>query len=124
MSPRWLFLRISRTSASGVETDHQVSDYILYQNYPNPFNAGTAINYQLSAVSEQTTDHSPLITLKIYNLLGQEVNTLVHGIQSPGCYTITWDGRNSTGAPVPGGVYFYRLRVGSFCETKKMILLK
>ena len=62
--------------------------------------------------------------LKIYNTLGQEVKTLISGQQPAGFYTLTWDGANNTGARVASGVYMYRIKVGDFTDTKKMILLK
>jgi len=95
-------------------------EYALEQNYPNPFNPETSIQY--SVVSDQSiTQH---ITLKIYNLLGQEVRTLVDEAQAAGYYTVMWDGRDRSGSDVPSGVYFYRLQAGLFSETHRMILLK
>ena len=94
-----------------VKSVNTPSGYSLSQNYPNPFNAETAISYQLPAVSELITDHSPLITLKVFNLLGQEVATLVNQVQEPGYYTVTWDASD-----MGSGIYFYRLTAGEFCE--------
>lgn len=95
------------------------SDYALHQNYPNPFNPGTDITYQLSAV--RSAVHT---TLKIYNILGQEVRTLVNESQKPGSYIITWDGRDEYGNEVSGGLYFYRLEAGEWTATRRMLLLK
>lgn len=83
----------------------------LEQNYPNPFNPATTIRF--------TVHESRFTSLKVYNLIGQDVATLVHSEKQPGSYTVTWD----AGA-LPGGVYFYRLTVEQFVETKKMVLLK
>ncbi|UCD37973.1 MAG: family 43 glycosylhydrolase [Fidelibacterota bacterium] len=83
----------------------------LNQNFPNPFNPGTYINYLVP--------RSSYITLKVYNLIGQEVGTLFEGFREPGRYTVTFDG---TG--LSSGVYLYRLEAGSFIETKKLILAK
>ena len=83
----------------------------LEQNYPNPFNPTTAISYQLSAVSH--------VTLKVYDVLGREVTTLVHQRQNPGSYTVTFDASR-----LSSGVYFYRLEAGSYHDTKKLLLLK
>ena len=88
-----------------------ISDFILYQNYPNPFNPTTLIKYQLPATSN--------ISLKVYNLLGQEVATLYEGIRQQGDYEATFDG-----SKLAGGVYFYRLTSGSYVSTKKLILMK
>jgi flagellar hook assembly protein FlgD len=88
----------------------------LEQNYPNPFNPSTQIEYELPASTE--------VTLKIYNLLGQEVKTLVTEIQGKGVYTVEWNGTNHNGLEVAGGIYFYRLISDTFVQTRKMILLK
>ena len=63
-------------------------------------------------------------TLKVFNLLGQEVRTLVDEPQDAGYYTVTWNGRDGSGNEVSSGVYFYRLTVGDFYATKRMVLLK
>jgi hypothetical protein len=85
--------------------------YALEQNYPNPFNPTTVINYQLPLNS--------YVTLKVYNLLGQEVTTLVNDTQDVGYKSVTWDATNN-----PSGIYFYRLIAESYIETKKLLLLK
>ncbi len=87
------------------------SAYKLDQNYPNPFNPVTIINYQLPV--------SGFVTLKIYNILGQQVATLVEGMQEPGYKSAIWDGSN-----MPSGVYFYRLKAGPFSSVRKMLLVK
>lgn len=89
----------------------------LEDNYPNPFNPTTTINYSLNKPSR--------VTLKIYNLRGQEVKTLVNGFQSAGFQTVKWDATNNAGQAVAGGVYLYRLEAGEFVViTKKMTLMK
>jgi len=85
--------------------------YSLEQNYPNPFNPTTKISWQVPVGSKQT--------LKVYDLLGNEVATLVNEEKQPGIYEVEFDG---TG--LPSGVYFYQIRAGSFIETKKMVLIK
>ncbi|MDZ7269065.1 MAG: lamin tail domain-containing protein [candidate division KSB1 bacterium] len=90
--------------------------YALEQNYPNPFNPETAIRYQLPQPGR--------VSLAIYNLLGQKVKTLVDGIAPAGSHLTKWDGTNDRGQVVPGGVYFYRLRTGSFEKVNKMLLLR
>jgi flagellar hook assembly protein FlgD len=79
----------------------------------------TSIQY--SVVSEQSPPH---VTLKIYNILGQEVRTLVDEEKGPGYYTVTWDGRNEEGNEVPSGVYFYRIEANDFRATRRMVLMK
>lgn len=95
------------------------TNYQLLQNYPNPFNPTT--NFQFSIVNSELT------ILKVYDVLGRVVSTLVNEVKQPGEYSVTWDASN-----IPSGVYFYRLVVSSieplqtksYTETKKMILMK
>ncbi|MFQ6093947.1 MAG: FlgD immunoglobulin-like domain containing protein, partial [bacterium] len=61
---------------------------------------------------------------KIYNLLGQEVRTLVDEVKEAGYYTVAWDGRDGAGGQMPSGIYFYRLEAGAFTDTKRMLLVK
>ena len=98
---------------SGVDevTELHPLAFSLRQNYPNPFNPATTIRYEVR--------RSGYVTLKIFNILGQEVETVVSAKQAAGEYTAEWDAANFT-----SGVYFYRLQVGEFSETKKLVLLK
>ena len=91
-------------------------EFKLCQNYPNPFNNNTVIEFRIP--------ESALIGLKIYNLIGQEVKTLVSENYNAGTYKIEWDGTNNEGIRVNSGIYFYRLKAGSFTSLKKMVLLK
>jgi len=91
-------------------------NYSLYQNYPNPFNPSTVISYQLP-VSGQ-------VTLKVYDVLGNEVATLVNEYQNTGSYEIEFSVGTSRRLPLTSGVYYYQLRSGAFIQTKKMILLR
>lgn len=98
------------------------SDYQLAQNYPNPFNPMTTIQYGLPTAAN--------ITLKIYNILGQEVVTLVDGFSNAGTFQAVWNGRNSVGNQVASGMYFYSLVAKSadskatFTNIRRMLLLK
>jgi len=83
----------------------------LEQNYPNPFNPATTIRYSIT--------HTTNVTLKVFDMLGREVQTLVNAQQAPGQYSITLNAQN-----LGSGVYFYRLNAGTFTETKKLMLLK
>ncbi len=85
--------------------------FFLSQNYPNPFNPKTIINYQLLRFSE--------VSLKVYDILGNELETLVKEKQNAGIYQVEFDGSN-----YPSGVYFYKLTSGNFTDTKKMLLIK
>jgi hypothetical protein len=98
---------------TGVKT---AGAYALNQNYPNPFNPTTTIDYSLKA--------SGLVSLKVYNVAGQLVRTLVSNNAAAGEYSIQWDGRDNAGTSVSSGVYFYKLVSGDFSMTKKMVLLK
>ena len=98
---------VTNSSNNNMELD----GYHLYQNYPNPFNPSTKISWQSAVGSWQT--------LKVYDILGNEVATLVNEENAVGSYTVEFD---ATG--LPSGIYFYRLQAGSFVETKKMLLMK
>ncbi|MCF8242357.1 MAG: T9SS type A sorting domain-containing protein [Melioribacteraceae bacterium] len=87
------------------------TDYKLSQNYPNPFNPSTKINFAIPAAGQ--------VSLKIYNILGQEIATLLNAFRNAGTYTINWDASN-----LSSGIYIYRLESGSNVITKKMTLLK
>jgi len=96
--------------------------FSLEQNYPNPFNATTVIKYHLKATNSSSNQIST--SLKVYNIKGEFVKTLVRQNQAPGIYQITWDGKNEEGQVVSSGVYFYLLEAGEKKEAKKMLLLK
>ena len=85
--------------------------YELSQNYPNPFNPTTDIGFRIADVR--------LVTLKVYNVLGELVKTLVNKVEQPGSYQMQFDGSN-----LASGVYFYRLQAGTFTQTRKLLLLK
>jgi hypothetical protein len=99
------------TLVESVGERHIPTTMHLAQNYPNPFNPATTITYQLAGTSG--------VTLKIYDVLGRDVATLLTGTQGAGAHTLHWD---ATG--LPSGVYYYRLVAGSYSQTKKMILAK
>ena len=93
------------------EKDFVPNKFELYQNYPNPFNPTTVISYSIP--------QSGVVTLKVFDTLGREIATLINKEQKSGKYNISWEANN-----FPSGIYFYNIRVGSFSETKKMILQK
>lgn len=104
-------------SAVGVsEDDQQPTQFSLSQNYPNPFNPSTTINY---SIPNERNENIRSVQLKIYDILGREVATLVNKHQSPGNYQVEWHAANN-----PSGVYFYQLKAGNYSEVKKMLLLK
>ncbi len=101
----------------GITSVKQVSDEIpaefeLSQNYPNPFNPETTISYKVSVVSN--------VSLKVYDLLGKEIATLVNEVQQPGSYNVKF----SINPTLSAGIYFYKLQADNFAQTKKMMLIK
>ena len=97
---------------TGVEEEElQPLTFKLEQNYPNPFNPSTKIKYSVSQSSN--------VVIKVFDILGNEVETLLNEEKPAGTYEITWHAEN-----LPTGVYFYQLKAGDFINTKKMLLLK
>jgi len=93
------------------ESESKFNTYNLSYNYPNPFNPSTKIKYSVPHLSN--------VLIKVFDILGDEIETLVNEEKSAGTYEVTWYAEN-----LPSGVYFYQLKVDSFLETKKMLLLK
>lgn len=91
--------------------ESQPADYQLKQNYPNPFNPSTTIAYSIPGAA--------FVSMKVFNLLGMEVATLVNGLQDGGNHRITW---NASG--VTSGVYLYTLKAGEYTQTRSMVLLR
>ena len=99
------------TVVSAVETGELPTEFGLSQNYPNPFNPTTNFEFRVSSLG--------FVTLKVYDILGREVATLVNDVRPPGVYTVRWDASGHS-----SGVYVYRLRAGNFVSAKKMVLMK
>lgn len=97
--------------------------FALMQNFPNPFNPTTVIQYQLPAALGSAFGRNRT-TLKIYNLLGEEIRTLVDKQEAPGFYSVTWDGKDKSGRTASSGIYIYRLQSGNFVETRKMVFVQ
>ena len=104
-------LKIERPDLRSIPVDCQ-----LYQNFPNPFNPVTTIHYQLASGTD--------VNITVYDMLGNQVKTLINDIQTPGEYQVVWDGGSDAGKPVSAGIYFYRMQVGNSVQTRRMILLK
>lgn len=109
----WHISKVTLSSTTGIQNDLRNSHIrsAIKQNYPNPFNPKTNIHYQISELS--------FVTIKVFDLLGNEVATLVNEYKPAGEYEVEFKGN-----ALPSGVYFYQLKAGSFFETKKMILMK
>ena len=87
------------------------AEYHLYQNYPNPFNPSTTIRYSLPESGE--------VTVKVFNMLGKEIATLVNGRKSSGDYKVDFNAAN-----ISSGMYFYSIRTENYYQVRKMVLLK
>ena len=122
-----------RDNADLLDVDNELEsdnpqNFALYQNYPNPFNPTTVINYAIPSiqcrdainrVSTSGSSGSVQVSLKVYDVLGREVATLVNSKQTPGKYSVQFNASN-----LPSGIYFYTLRAGDFIQTRKMVLMK
>ncbi len=93
-----------------------IAGYELQQNYPNPFNPTTNLRFRISDFG--------FVELKIYDLLGREMKTLVNEHLAPGSYKVQWDGRNDNGEDAASGVYVYSLKAGNFVGARKMVLMR
>ena len=97
----------------------QVGTFKLAQNYPNPFNPTTVINYNVEVGGH--------VTLKVYDIMGRLVKTLVNDYRAAGNgngYNVVWDGTDNSGSHVSAGLYIYSLQTGNKSMTKKMVLMK
>ena len=108
------FLGEPVSSVSGEVTTPKT--YALKQNFPNPFNPTTSIEYSLP--------EKGLVKLSIFNMLGQEVRTLVNTTQDANKYRVTWNGLDNNGSMVPSGIYFYTINANGFNATRKMVFMK
>jgi hypothetical protein len=109
-STSWTFRPLGPIGISLISSEIPTENK-LYNNYPNPFNPSSNIKYQI--IKNANT------VLRVYDILGKEVITLVNEKQSPGIYGVTFDGSN-----LPNGIYFYSIHSGDFTDTKRMVLIK
>jgi hypothetical protein len=103
------------TTFSTLSEDDIIYNFVLEQNYPNPFNPSTNVDFRIS--------HSGFVSLKIYDILGNEIATLVNEEKAAGSYEIIFN-KDLIHQTLPSGIYFYQLRAGNFIQTKKMLLIK
>jgi hypothetical protein len=120
LTPNGIVIReLNPSSVSGDEHTSNISTFVLEQNYPNPFNPSTKIKFTIPSIIASVAKQSQLVTLKVYNVLGKEVATIVSEELPAGEYEVEFDASNLT-----SGIYFYQLKAGSFVQTNKMIFLK
>jgi beta-glucanase (GH16 family) len=106
------YIKVYEDNPNSVESESEFpTQFNLYQNYPNPFNPTTTIKYQIPEIS--------FVTLKIYDVLGNEITTLVDEMKSSGTYEVEFEANNLT-----SGIYFYCLKAGNLIDTKSLVLLK
>jgi len=108
-------LHVSNTQESPVTPDN----FNLYQNFPNPFNPTTKIQFTIPSITLRHAQSDVPVTLKVYDVLGNEVTTLVDEEKVSGSYQVDFNGTGLT-----SGIYFYRIEAGNYTETKKMVLLR
>ncbi len=108
----------STGNVTSVDPEQQVipANFELAQNYPNPFNPTTSIKYSIP--------NNNFVSIKVYDMLGREIATLVNDYKNAGNHTINWNGEDNSGQKVASGTYIYRITAGNFVATKKMVLLK
>ncbi|RMH95521.1 MAG: T9SS C-terminal target domain-containing protein [Calditrichaeota bacterium] len=114
------FLPLPKAGSSGSDNDGVLANapnsFELHQNFPNPFNPTTTIRFALPEAN--------LVTVEIYNIMGQKVKTLISDNLEAGYHQVVWDATNDHGNKVASGIYIYRMKAGAFTEVKKMTLLK
>ncbi len=110
------FPKVRTNGEDGEALAALADDYELLQNYPNPFNPSTTIGFRISDAG--------IVTLKIYDISGRLVKTLLNENRNAGNYSVTWDGTNQSGVKVGSGIYLYKLTAGNFQQVKKMMLIK
>lgn len=113
-----LFVPSPTAIANNTEFKTKPEQFRLYPNYPNPFNPETTISYDVPATGNS------IVTLKVFDLMGRQIKTLVHEPHAAGFYQVRWDARDNAGNSVSSGVYFYRLEAQKFSTTKKMLLIR
>ncbi|UCF04511.1 MAG: T9SS type A sorting domain-containing protein, partial [bacterium] len=104
------------TNIDITDVDETPKAYSLAQKFPNPFNTNTTIKFNMREKGH--------VTVRVYNVAGQLVRTLVNEVRDAGPHSIDWKGRNDSGKSVASGVYFYKMDTKNFVQTRKMVLLR
>ena len=114
----WSHTYVGRYDGDILSTQDDIvaSSFELKRNYPNPFNPTTQIKFDLA--------EDGLVTIKIYDVMGRQLKTLVNSVKTAGYHSIQWDATNDLGEGVSAGMYIYMIQAGDFVSTKKMVLLK
>ncbi len=107
-----------------VDVNLTPKEFVLHQNYPNPFNPTTKIKFTIPVVETRHASSQHAVSLKVYDILGNEVATLVNENKPAGTYEVEFNSHSDEGQNLTSGIYFYRVKVGRFIQTKKMILMK
>jgi len=102
--------------ASAIDNQESPKKFALHQNYPNPFNPSTVISFEIESIQK--------VSLKVYDIQGRLIRSLLNNTMYVGKHEISWDGHNNQGESVSAGVYYYTLQTASFSQTKKMILIR
>jgi hypothetical protein len=118
VAPDGFYKFVVENSVTDIADSFQPEEFYLYQNYPNPFNPVTSIQYAIGSLPEGKAGRQ-FVQLKVYDILGNEVATLVNEEKLAGEYEIEFDGSGLT-----SGIYFYKLRASSYIQIKKMLLIK
>ncbi|MGB5530558.1 MAG: T9SS type A sorting domain-containing protein, partial [Ignavibacteriaceae bacterium] len=101
-----------------------ISTFSLSQNYPNPFNPTTKIKYTIPSIKTRHASSLQMVTLKVYDVLGNEIATFVNEEKLAGEYEVEFTVGQDSSPDIASGIYFYRLTAGDFIQTKKMVLLR
>ena len=119
VAPDGFYKFIIENSVTDISELGQPEKFILYQNYPNPFNPSTKIKFSVPNVETRHASSLQMVTFKVYDILGNEIATLINEEKAAGEYEVEFESKQLT-----SGIYFYTLKAGSFIQTKKMLLLK
>ena len=109
---------VSGAPPVSVETEDPIipDEFIVHQNFPNPFNPETEIRFALTRDTH--------VVISIYNMLGQQIGTLIDTQYAAGFHSVRWDGKDRNGSPVSSGVYLYQIQAGEFSQVRKMSLIR
>ncbi|HEY6626921.1 MAG TPA: T9SS type A sorting domain-containing protein, partial [Ignavibacteriaceae bacterium] len=112
--------KINQTTVTSISNDEStLNSFLLEQNYPNPFNPSTIISFTISSVTANESKQSQFVSLKVYDVLGNEIATLINEEKPAGSYEVNFNAED-----LSSGIYIYQLTSGNYIERKKMMMLK